>query len=184
MLTALSCSIECYKSHQNSHAEASGPTTDRSALPGLPPKPPPVPFSSPLDLRDEHGGSSFAAKPAISLDRSPDLQLLYKRFPRLFSQLQMVYEATTEPSDDQHDDHSFSRSHTDRGRGRSRGRGRGRDRGAVAPWSQLKGFKAGLHQLRKLRCLDGDDGEGLREFSKLAMKIIQESSSETVADGV
>ena len=96
----------------------------------------------------------------------------------------MIYGAATEPSDDQDDVHSSSRSHTDRGRGRSRGRGRGRDRGAVAPWSQQKGFKAGLHQLRKLRRLDGDDGEGLREFSKLAMKIIPGNSSEIVADGV
>lgn len=184
MLTALSCSIECYKSHQNTHAEASSPTIERPAPTGLPPKPPPVPFFSPIDLHDERGGSSIAAKSAISLDWSPDLQLLYKRFPRLFSQLQMVYEATTEPSDDQHDDHSSSRSHTDRGRGRSRGRGRGRDRGAVAPWSQQKGFKAGLHQLRKLRCLDGDDGEGLREFSKLTMRIIQGNPLEIVANGV
>lgn len=150
----------------------------------MPPKPPPVPFLSPVGLHDEHGGSPIPAKSALSLEWSPDLQLLYKRFPRLFSQLQIVYEATTEPTDDPHDDHWSSRSHTDRGRGRSRGRGRGRDRGAVAPWSQQKGFKSGLHQLRKLRRLDGDDGEGLREFSKLAMRITQGHQSEIVADGV
>ena len=139
---------------------------------------------SPVGLPDEHGGSSFATKSAISLDSSPDLQLLYKRFPRLFAQLQVIYEATAEPSDDQHDDQSSSRSHMDRGRGRSRGRGRGRDRGAGAPWSHQRGFKAGLHQLRKLRRLDGDDGEGLREFSKLAVEVIQANSSQTVIDGV
>ena len=140
-------------------------------------------FPSPNGLTDEHGGTSFATKSAISLDSSPDLQLLYKRFPRLFAQLQMIYEATTEPSDDQHNDQSSSRSHIDRGRGRSRGRGRGRDRGAGAPWSHQRGFKAGLHQLRKLRRLDGDDGEGLREFSKLAMNVVQANSSQTVIDG-
>ena len=141
---------------------------------------------SPVGLPDEHGGSSFATKSAISLDSSPDLQLLYKRFPRLFAQLQVIYEATTEPSDDQPDDQSSSRSHIDRGRGRSRGRGRGRgrDRGAGAPWSHQRGFKAGLHQLRKLRRLDGGDGEGLREFSKLVMKVIQANPSRTVIDGV
>ena len=184
MLTALSCSIECYKSHQNTHAEASGAIIEHPGPTGLPPKPPPVPFLTSIGLHDEHGGSSIAARSAISLDWSPDLQLLYKRFPRLFSQLQMVYEATTEPTDDPHDDHLSSRSHTDRGRGRSRGRGRGRDRGAVAPWSPQKGFKAGLHQLRKLRRLDGDDGEGLREFSKLAMRITQRNKSELVTGGV
>ena len=184
MLTALSCSIECYKSHQNTHVEASSPSIERPAPTGLPPKPPPVPFLSPSNLHGEHGGSSFAANSATSFDWSPDLQLLYKRFPRLFSQLQVVYEATTEPINDQHDDHSSSRIHTDRGRGRSRGRGRGRDRSAIAPWSQQKGFKAGLHQLRKLRRLDGDDGEGLREFSKLAMRITQGNQSEIVADEV
>ena len=134
---------------------------------------------SPVGLPDEHGGSSFAIKSAASLDSSPDLQHLYKRFPRLFAQLKVIYEATTEPSDDQHDDQSSSRSHIDRGRGRSRGRGRGRDRGAGAPWSYQRGFKAGLHQLRKLRRLDGGDGEGLREFSKLAMKV---NSGKSVTD--
>ena len=141
-------------------------------------------FPSPLGLPDEPSESSFATKLTISLDSTPDLQLLYKRFPRLFAQLQTIYEATIEPSDDQNEDQSSSRGHIDRGRGRSRGRGRGRDRGAGVPWSHQRGFKAGLHQLRKLRRLDGDDGEGLREFSKLAIKIIQANSSQTVVDGV
>lgn len=135
----------------------------------LPPKPPPVALSS--------AANRHSSKPApsqrnliSSFETSAEFQLLCSRYPQLRAQLRKVYEATCEPPIDQLDKPPFGRY--GHGRGRSRGRGGSRVRGpeGSAMWSQLKGFKSGLHRLKMLRRVEGAEGESLREFSKLVIK--------------
>ncbi|KAL2046772.1 hypothetical protein N7G274_000790 [Stereocaulon virgatum] len=166
------CSTQCYKPHQANHPN------------NLPPKPPPPAFTNPVKSYVEIGRPCLEANPLLSLEISPDLQLLYKRFPRLHHQLRRVYEATNEPPADYTDEFSSGRHAGDRRRGYGRGRGRSRDRGIGAPWSQQKGFKAGLYLMRKLRHLKGLDGKGLMEFSQLITRTIGNKSSEVASAGV
>lgn len=163
-----SCSIECYKGHQTAHADESSLTATQSIPNGLPPKPPAtVAFTGPSNAYVKGGGSSSATYPLSSLESSADLQILYTRYPRLQNQLKEIYEAATEPLDDPLNDQLSSSERGDRGWGRRRNRGRGPDGRIQAPWSRQKGIKAGIHRLRTLRHLEGQDGDGLRKFSKL-----------------
>lgn len=172
LLKALSCSIECYKSHQDVHAADLRSTTILATSNGLSPKPPPV--ASVLGPPYSHRRSGDPSETLFeleSLESSVELQRLYLQYPRLRDQLKEIYESTREPSNDRFDIQSLSR---ERGgyRGRSRGRGHGYRRERVAGlWSQQKGFKAGLHQLRELRPFKGDEGEGLRGFSELVSSL-------------
>ena len=163
-----SCSIECYKSHQTTHADTPSLTATLSIPNGLPPKPPAaVAFTGSSNAYVKGGGSSFATYPLSSLESSTDLQILYTQYPRLQNQLKEIYEAATKPLDDPPNDQVSSSERGDRGWGRRRNRGRGFDGRIPAPWSRQKSIKAGIHRLRTLRHLKGQDGDGLRIFSKL-----------------
>ncbi|KAL6717469.1 hypothetical protein ACLMJK_005384 [Lecanora helva] len=126
---------------------------------GLPPKPPPVAQGKALQISQSSGIN------LCSLESSAALQQLYIRYPKLGAQLKEIYDSTAENSDHSDDDED---NQSVRGRGyRGRGRGRGGNRGRGNRRNQLKGPKAGLSNLKRLRELQGDDGEGLREFCRL-----------------
>lgn len=126
-------------------------------------------------------GSSFGNYPLSILETSDDLHTLYDRYPQLRCQLKLIYDAVTEPLDDQLDD-SHERSNRRRGRGGNRGQGR--DGRTVAKRSRQKGIKAGIQQLRILRHLNGEDGDGLEEFSKLVASLPENNESRNKAPGV
>lgn len=117
------------------------------------------------------------------LETSDDLQTLYDRYPQLRCQLKEFYDATTEPLDDQMDDQLISNEHGNRRRGRGGNKGQGRNGRTVGQWSRQKGIKAGLHQLRILRHLKGEDGYGLKEFSKLVANLPENNKSRNKAPG-
>ena len=163
-----SCSIECYKIHQTTHADVPSLAATPSIPNGLPPKPPAsVASIGVLSSLVNGGGPSFGTHFLSSLESSADLQTLYTRYPHLQDQLKDIYEAATERLDDQLNDQSFSSDRGDRGRARGKNRRRGPDGRTAAPWSRQKGIKTGIHRLRVLRHLKGEDGDGLREFSKI-----------------
>lgn len=190
MLKAHSCSINCYRVHNTIHKDPGSSATIRISPNGLPPKPPPAAFTNPSSSHIKSGDPSLASTSHVSLVPSTELSRLYLQYPKLRNQLREIYEATTEPLDDHLDDSPRSAERRDRGRGKGRGsrheRGRGRGRGPIqsAPWSQQRGFKAGLHLLRKLRHLKGNDGEGLKVFSKLVAIRVEAKISGPAATSV
>lgn len=163
-----SCSIECYKSHQANHIDEPCLAVGQSVPYGLPPRPPPGVASTHASNYRLNG-----SRPSVEIysPSSPEsftcLQTLYTRYPPLRDQLKEIYEATTEPLDDQPNDLVFGIERSDRGRGRGRKSGPGRCGRTAATWSRHKGIKSGIHRLRMLRHLNGEDGDGLREFCKL-----------------
>lgn len=163
-----SCSVECYKSHQTTHTDVSSLVAIQPIPNGLPPKPPAaVTYANTSNSHVNGGGPPFGTNMPSSLESSAVLQLLYTRYPQLQYQLKEIYEAATEPLDDQLNEQTFSSERHDRRRGRGRNRGPDRDGRTMTVWSRQKGIKSGIHRLRILRHLKGEYGEGLREFSKL-----------------
>ena len=182
MLIFYSCSIGCYRNHQSIHTDVSGAATILPVLNGLPPKPPAVAFASLPISHIKSSGSSVGTNLMSSFESHADLQPLYVRYPQLRDQLKEIYETATGPLDDHlHDQHS-STGIADRGHGRGRGRGRSRGRGVGIPWSQERGLSAGLYRMRRLRHIKGDDGEGLREFSRLVTSIPEVRPSDSIGD--
>lgn len=117
------------------------------------------------------------------LEKSPELQELWARYPNLRSQLQDIYKTTLE-------EEWVETSEPTRGRGR--GRGRGRYRGSHAglrsrgPWTAEKGFKRGLGKVRRWRdsCEDGAGGIDNEGFMRLASLVLAESGSQKQAADV
>ncbi len=168
MLKPQSCSTECYKIHQATHTDASSLAATQLISYCLPPKPPTTAvLTSASNSHVCGGGFPFRTYSLSSLESSSDLQILHTRYPQLRCQLKEIYEAATEPLDNQLNDPSFSSRRCDRKRGQGRSRGRGRDVRTAATWSRNKGIKSGIHRLRMLRHLKGEDGDGLRAFSKV-----------------
>ena len=126
---------------------------------------------------DGSGLSSRTGSPS-PFESSADLQILYTRYPLLRDQLKDIYEAATEPLKDQQNDQLFSRESSHRGRGQ--GRIRARDGRATATWSRHNGIQSGIQRLRMLRHSKGEDGDGLREFSKLVTGSPLEARKSTI----
>lgn len=155
----------------------------RPAPIALPPKPPPVAsVVSALGAHPRSGDTSITLCVLASREASTQLQRLYVQYPRLRSQLREIYEATSESSIDHLDDSAPSRGRGNRYRGRGRGQQREYRRELGASWSQGKGFKAGLHQMRKSRHLKGGDGQGLREFCKVVASLAENNRPKTAVD--
>lgn len=177
---AHSCSIDCYKTHQNVHAGYSGPTITRPAPVGLPPKPPPAAAGGSAHPRS--GDISTILGVLDSHETSTQLQRLYLQYPKLRNQLREIYEATNKPSIYHLDDYASSTGRAYRYRGRGRGREHEHRRGLGASWSQDKGFKGGLHQMRKLRHLKGGESQGLTEFCKVVASLTENNTPDTAAN--
>ena len=111
-----------------------------------------------------------------TLLKSNDLEQLFTRHTQLKSQISSIYTATLEPSQKDQDDEVRRRKRASRGRGRGRGRSRGNTHDNPAPWTRERGIKDAMRQLRRVRGLEGQQGEGLREFSVFVTKIYEEST--------
>lgn len=171
-----SCSIECYKSHRSTHADVPSPAAIQSTPNGLPPKPPTaVEFTGASNSHVNGNGPSFGTYSPSVLESSADLQILYTRYPQLRDQLKEIYKAAIKPPDDELDDQTLSNERRDRGHGRGRNRAPVRDGRTAATWSRHKGIKSGIHRLRMLRNVKGEDGDGLREFSKIVTNPFSKS---------
>lgn len=181
-----SCSVECYKSHQCHHADATSLVASQGILNGLPPKPQAAAISTGTSDSQINGRGAPFGQCSLTILETPDddLHTLYERYPRLRCQLKHIYDAAIEPLDNQLNDQLFGNEHGDRKGGRGRERGQGRDARTAAKWSRQKGIKSGIHRLRKLRHIKGEDGDGLREFSKLVASLSKDIKSTNKAPGV
>lgn len=183
ILKAHSCSIDCYKRHQTVHADNTEITIIRSAPTILPPKPPPVTSGvGALTAHRKSGDTLTKLCVYETLEHSPQLRHLYIQYPRLRNQLKEIYEATTEPSDEHHTDYKPTRGRNNRYYGRGRGREHACRRGLVASWSHDKGFKAGLHQMRKSRHSTAAGGNGLRDFCNLVARTVESNAPHSVVN--
>ena len=166
-LNPRSCSVICYKSHQTVHPNIPISATVESIPIGLPPKPLAAMLTGTSKPHADSGGLSFGIRSSFSLESSADLRNLYTRYPLLQNQLKEIYEAATNPSNDQLNNQLFSGERSDQGRGRGEFGVLPRDGVATVAWSRHHGVQTGIHRLRMLRRSKGEDGDGLREFSKL-----------------
>jgi hypothetical protein len=97
--------------------------------------------------------------PFAALDNSEELQLLFKKYPRLSSQLNEIHTVTLPPMQAQDIQYPI---------GRRKSFNKGKDQA----WNQDRGLQNGIGALRRAREVSGKDGEGVREFSKLILHII------------
>jgi len=104
--------------------------------------------------------------PFLALEISPELQTLFRTFPRLRSQLRDIYSAALPPP---HNDVELDRRNTSSHFSRGRGGGRGHTR---TPWTRDVGIKEGVGALRRAKEEYGQDGEGVREYADLVLRTI------------
>ncbi len=166
--SVLSCSISCYKSHQVTHADILNPGEELNSSPLLS-----------IQQSYQEGGNvapEALGRPRESgssqletLRSSPELQLLFEKYPQLRSQLHDIYMATIE-SRPGHGHHSYGHHHYRKGcdRGRVRGAGRVVVHG---PWTAERSLREGHRRLENARELQGVKREGIEEFSKLALRL-------------
>ncbi|KAI9777346.1 MAG: hypothetical protein M1839_008954 [Geoglossum umbratile] len=166
------CSLPCYKIHRETHPEGPpqpepptpqpGLSQDRDATPqedktGLNGAPPAAAAAT--------AGNQFAA-----LSSSPELLTLFQKHPTLRPQLQQIFAALSKPPPPP----SSPGGPRDQGRarlGRGEFQGRGRGRGGGHLWTPERGAMDGLACLKGMRELDGAEGEGVREFALLVLKL-------------
>jgi zinc finger HIT domain-containing protein 3 len=89
------------------------------------------------------------------LDSSKELQELFIKYPRLQSQLEEINTATLPPIE-----------------GYGFGQGASKRGGKVEVWNSDRGLQKGVEALSKARNASGEDGSGVREFSRLVLKIL------------
>lgn len=127
----------------------------------------------PVVAQHQHPQSS-AVTPPLShpyfsvLESSPELQLLFTKYPPLRAQLLKIYIAMLEPQP------AAPAPQQQRGRGYHQGRGRGRGHHigpGRQPWTPEKRIKEGLYALTKAEELPDGQGEGVEEFKLLVLKL-------------
>jgi hypothetical protein len=147
-----SCSIACSTVHKANH-------------PAIEPKP-----AAELRAEPESKSAGTAPQPGTvavagfkgpftALDDSKELQLLFKLYPSLPALLNQIDSATLPPLND---------SNSNAGNGYKRGARRQKQE----PWNHDRGMENGLRALLAARELDGKDGEGIREYSRIILQIL------------
>lgn len=165
-----SCSIQCYKEHRLVHLrmQAAYPLDGNASEHSL--------EHSPVTLEDSPSReitmkSSQPGNPFTALESSPDLQNLFTVYPKLRAQLHQVYIATLEPPHNCPDSEQRNNSRFDGGRGQVRVRGRSRGWSNDAPWTPQRGQKLAVARIRKFRECEIKESYGLREFSRLLVRL-------------
>jgi hypothetical protein len=96
--------------------------------------------------------------PFSALDSSEDLQVLFRTYPRLSAQLNMIDNATQPPAQNG-------------GYQKNQGHGNKEPR-----WNSDIGLRKGVDALYRAKAADGKDGEGVRAYYKLVLKILSGST--------
>ncbi|GAB7352793.1 hypothetical protein MBLNU459_g3414t1 [Dothideomycetes sp. NU459] len=167
------CSIPCFKSHKDSHAQHVDVQEEKPDQSATIPVAPAVRTSTTTTTNNNSN-----KKPDFAgFEDDPDLARLMARYPGLRIQLQSVYGLTLEPPpQDRHDRPHFQRGRGGRGRGAWRGRGRPypehqQQLPRASNWTQAKGDKEAQESFRKMRDAEGEGegggGAGLAEFVQL-----------------
>jgi hypothetical protein len=182
ILIAYSCSLSCFKSHKTTHPDTTLVAPKPAEL-SLPQPPPPAPVPRYLKKRTD-----FAV-----LATNPKFQELLKTQPALLSSLQRVYAKTIKPDpEDERRRHMVERN-AFRGRG-MRGRGRGARRGGRGGfnggdekedrWTQKKGDKDAMAELKGIREGEGKEGEkdAMAEFVGLVEELFGQHEKDAMEE--
>ncbi|KAF4635716.1 hypothetical protein G7Y89_g2380 [Cudoniella acicularis] len=157
------CSIACSTVHKATHpASDTAPGTKYRS--NTPPKANNIDVPRPGTVAAAGFRGPFAA-----LDESKELQILFKTFPRLPSQLEEIDAATLPPANS---DEIDSLPGT-----RKKG-------GKLELWNRDRGLQKGVEALRRAKEAYGKDGEGVREFSKLVLQILSGEENSSVAEAI
>ncbi|KAH6682940.1 hypothetical protein B0J14DRAFT_467844 [Halenospora varia] len=151
------CSIACSSTHKATHPpqETVPKPVDKS-----PPK---------INSRIPQAGTVGYRGPFCALDESKELQALFKIYPQLKSQLENIYAATLSPTEGSQPELSH---------------GHRKKSGKADFWDRDRGLQNGIHALNKLRNTCGEDGEGVREFSRLILQIVSGEENLTAAEAI
>ncbi|KAH8687505.1 hypothetical protein BGZ60DRAFT_363535 [Tricladium varicosporioides] len=151
------CSIGCISIHKAAHPpqETVHKPADQS-----PPK---------INARIPQAGVVGYKSPFCALDESKELRALFKIYPQLKSQLENIYAATLPPTEGSQPELSH----------------RHRKKSSKADfWDRDRGLQNGIHALNELRNTCGEDGEGVREFSRLILQIVSGEENLSAAEAI
>ncbi|KAI4949080.1 hypothetical protein J4E91_005543 [Alternaria rosae] len=176
------CSLLCFKSHKTTHPDTTS-VAPKPAGPALPQPPPPAPVPRYLKKRTD-----FSV-----LATNPKFQELLKTHPTLLPSLQRVYAKTIKPDPEAERRRRMLEQNASRGRG-MRGRGRGARRGGHGgwnggqgkeeKWTQKKGDKNAMEELKGIREGEGNEGEkdAMAEFVGLVEELFGQHEKDAMED--
>ncbi|KUJ18235.1 uncharacterized protein LY89DRAFT_732919 [Mollisia scopiformis] len=143
------CSIPCSKNHTLNHP----PSPPKSS-----PSPSPQPASLPHPTTNGRPGTTTAPTktPFAALDTSPDLRLLFTHYPKLPTLLTRIHTTTLPPLS------SYTSS------------GLPTTSNQKQTWTSDRGLQRGVEALKKARNEDGVDGESVREYGRVVLRILRE----------
>lgn len=173
-----SCSIKCYNEHRAVQANTQAARQPDSRVNKHPSEPPPVTLENPPSM-DNSLKSLQPGNPFTALESSPDLQNLFVLYPNLQKQLHEVYIATLEPPPNCQESEQRNNRRFEGGSGQVRGKpyGRCRGRGNGPPWTPQRGQKLAFSRIRKFRDCEGKESDGMREFSRLVIRLHESEAS-------
>lgn len=163
-----SCCVACSKTHRENHPPDSDPPFKSAASPptstteAFAPK-----GSSAPDPALPNPSSPFGA-----LDDSDQLRYLFRRYPHLPQQLLAIGAEADPPAEAQPG--TLKEAILAKAAAASKPK---KDQ-----WNQDVGIRRGKEALRKARKAEGDDGEGLREYTELIAHLTSRGDQNNVAE--
>lgn len=113
----------------------------------------PEPTPQPKAVIPRAGTTGFKS-PFSVLDDSKELQALFLQFPDLRKHLNSVHRATLRPVEDYGQQKS----------------------GRKQPWNEDQGMMKGVEALHRAKGKYGKDGEGVREYGRLVLQLLEKES--------
>ncbi|KAG4026085.1 hypothetical protein MFRU_045g00300 [Monilinia fructicola] len=146
------CSVQCSNRHK---ADTNDHEVEKERLASAPPPPKASSPRSHENPAPRPGtlAAAHAKGPFECLDDSDELREVFKKYPNLRSQLEKIYSATLRPTG--------SNSHN---------------------WNQDKGWENGRACLKTASTVYGKDGEGIREYSNLILRLVGDEDEESMAE--
>lgn len=152
-----SCSVACNKIHRENHPPDPTPAPKPSPPPAVSATATTAPEESNEDSSTHQSDHRFG-----TLERSKELQYLFKKYPRLPKQLLDIHAATLPPpSEKSRIPASLLKDLPVSSNG----------------WDRDKAMASGKEALRKARGAKGVDGEALREYSELVLHLTKDKAN-------
>ncbi|KAK0705294.1 hypothetical protein B0H67DRAFT_546223 [Lasiosphaeris hirsuta] len=160
------CSVACNRIHKENH-----PPAELQQQPQPPPSPP---SETPPQI---HPGPVDPY--SILLEHRTEFDRLFKKYPRLESELFQIQETTLPPSDSA----SISSGATLPLKLPQQYPGAGGGGKCQPMWTREVGLRKGAAALRKARTDPGDRGDGVREYCELVLYLLAQNKTAATAQG-
>jgi hypothetical protein len=156
LTSRFSCSVSCSTVHKATHTaiEAESSSAVSSTNEVLPSR---VPTSSFIPAAGTVAAAGSKG-PFAALETSKELKSLFESYPSLNAQLDEINAATLRPLDNQN---------TNNGQTHGFRKPRG-----IEQWNQDRGMENGIKALQRARSVYGTEGEAVREYSRLVLRIL------------